>query len=106
MRGRPRMVAAGHPGERHAVRARTGDRFLDGERAGGKGQSIGCVDQAGSAFLRDDPGHGAAVDPADAQVRGVLRDARDAVRGKPLGIGGDERLRRRLCSRGVGAGRR
>ena len=67
------------------------DRLGDGERARREGEAAAGVDERRAAALAHDRRSRLAVGAAVAQVRRVLGDARDAVRGEPAGVGVDQR---------------
>ena len=77
------------------------DRLAHRQLAGREGQTLVRVDQQRPALAPQHPGIGGAVDAAIAQMGGVLRHARQAVRAKALRFGQHQRPRGGLGHRGA-----
>ena len=96
---RAEVMAVGDASERNAVAPRALDRFLDRQGTGRKGQTARSVHEASRAVLFHDLRLRFPVDAVLPQVLRIQRNARQPVPGQPLGLGGDQCLRRRLRRR-------
>ena len=88
------MMAALHGGDHDALLAHQRESLFHSQIAGRKGQAFIGVDQQRAALAPQHRRMGLAIDPAIAQVGGVLRHAREAMRGQALGFGQHQRARR------------
>ena len=102
------VVAVGDAAEGNAVRARVLDRLVYRQRSGFKCEAVVGVHQAGATVGANDPWDGFAVRASMAQMRGVMRDARNPMTREPILFRGNERMRsrRRHCLRRAGCRKR